>query len=58
MSTELDDAYFALAGQVAETVCLARHNGYVCTEEPGHDGWHRAEYDHGEVVDTWPQGES
>lgn len=51
---ELDDRYFSLAGAMADSVCLARNNeGYACTEEPGHDGWHRAELDHGEV-ETWP----
>lgn len=52
---DLDDEYFALAAQVADTVCLARNDrGYVCTEEPGHEGWHRAEYENKELVDTWP----
>lgn len=39
----------------AETLCLAEsRQRYVCTEEPHHDGWHRAELD-GELLDTWPQ---
>ena len=50
---ELDDQYFSLAAQVAETVCLARNKqGYACSLEPGHEGWHRAELDYGEV-ETW-----
>jgi len=49
---------FTLAGIAAETHCLAASlDGYACTEEPGHDGWHRVELD-GELLDTWPVGGS
>lgn len=38
----------------AETHCLAESiYGYVCTEWPNHDGWHRVILD-GELLDTWP----
>lgn len=50
-----DDQYLALAGEVADTCCLARSpEGYVCSEEPNHEGWHRAETEDGEVFDVWP----
>lgn len=50
--------YYALLGIAAETHCLARSlDGYVCTEEPHHDGWHRAVVE-GELYDTWPQEDS
>jgi hypothetical protein len=39
----------------AQTHCLADSpQGYVCTEQPNHDGWHRTELD-GELLATWPQ---
>ncbi|MGE2733828.1 hypothetical protein [Mycolicibacterium vaccae] len=46
-----------LAGIAAETHCLAESpDGFVCTEEPGHDGSHRAEEEGtGELYDVWPQ---
>ncbi|UXA19528.1 hypothetical protein [Mycobacterium sp. SMC-4] len=45
-----------LAGIAAETHCLAESpDGYACGEEPGHDGWHRAEGSDGQLYDTWPQ---
>lgn len=38
----------------AENYCLAESpNGYLCTEEPNHDNWHRAEVGD-ELLDTWP----
>jgi hypothetical protein len=41
----------------AETVCMAEdEHGYLCTEWPNHDGWHRVELD-GEVLNTWPNEE-
>ena len=55
---ELDDHYFSLASELADTVCLARNTqGYACGLEPGHDGWHRADLDHGEI-ETWPSYEN
>jgi hypothetical protein len=56
-----DDQYLALVSETADTCCLARSpDGYVCSEEPGHDGWHRAELeDNGvaEIIDVWPPKE-
>lgn len=56
---EWDDAqYLALVSDTAGTCCLAQSaEGYVCSEEPHHDGWHRAATDDGEVFDVWPQKE-
>jgi hypothetical protein len=45
---------FGLAGIAAESHCLAQSaGGYLCSEAPSHDGWHRAEVD-GDLLDTWP----
>ena len=53
-----DDQYLALVSETADTCCLARSpDGYVCSEEPGHDGWHRAG-DGDEVIDVWPPTEN
>jgi hypothetical protein len=43
----------ALIG-AAEDFCLAESSdGYMCTEQPNHDGWHRAVLD-GELLNAWP----
>ncbi|MGV0793037.1 hypothetical protein [Mycolicibacterium sp. XJ1819] len=44
---------FAIA---ADTHCCAESpDNYLCTEEPGHHGWHRAEDgETGDLYDTWP----
>uniref|UniRef100_A0AAU8GL55 Uncharacterized protein n=1 Tax=Mycobacterium phage Farewell TaxID=3158893 RepID=A0AAU8GL55_9CAUD len=51
---------FTLAGLAAEEFCLAQsEEGFACTEEPGHDGWHRAaDGETGQVYDTWPAGDA
>ena len=46
---------FALAGIAAATHCLAESPlGFVCSQAPGHDGWHRAILLDGRRLDAWP----
>lgn len=48
---------FPVFATAAETHCCAESpDRYLCTEEPRHAGWHRAEGPDG-LYDTWPPDE-
>ena len=53
MMAKLDD--LGEFTDLATWFCLEKSpDGYICTEEPDHEGWHRAVLD-GKLLDNWPE---